>query len=106
MCFAEDKPKLHCQVAIENPAADTTSQSPSNTHYVIGDVMVPMDTSWQQLEESLGNLVIGHFNAETEGVRCKKGKGESEEQGALGLTVKSVKYYGIGKWIFNCMQNL
>ena len=56
LCFiTEEKPKINCQVVIEQlPASCGDASLPSNQPtYAIGTIIVPTDTSWQQLEESL-----------------------------------------------------
>ena len=106
LCFiaTEEKPKINCQVVIEQlPASCGDASLPSNQPtYAIGTIIVPTDTSWQQLEESLSNVVLTHFSDVATGLRTRRlGKvesGETDGPPLLGLSMNSVKYFSIGEY--------
>ena len=98
---AEEKPKINCRVVIDQSNASNGSDV-IQQQYVIGSIMVPCDTSWQQLEESLARIIMTHLRDVTTGLRPRKlfkggESGESEAQPCLGLSMGSVKYFGIGE---------
>ena len=108
----EEKPKINCRVVIEQLASSCGDAAlPCNqSAYSIGSVIVPTDTSWQQLEESLSNVVLTHFNDVAAGLRVRRlGRADSDDgavgaagaastaAAGLGLSMNSVKYFSIGK---------
>ena len=75
----------------------------------MGAVKVAPETSWSELEEHLGNLLVSHFAEMSSGMKTKKsprgGGGGAEQESppegtvpfSLGLSFNSVKFYSLGQ---------